>query len=280
MMPNSKDFKTAYIDTNKLLEESTEAKDLKAKYEDIASEKDSRIKVEVDKLEIKYSNYITGIGYRNPTGVITGNISYTGGNPVKDVMIVANPTGSSLRFGSSLKVPSDSYIKVAKLNQSLKDSISIQTWMKPYADFGANEVLSLYSLSSDHNETLDFKIKMIGSQLTAYVGAHMITLTNYIPSGEIDNKGQDILVPIANLNKLFTHFSAVLRNNKIPEIYINGRLISAAYAAKMNTILAQNPLNVPLTVSFTSTNTTVQLNTTTTGVLVVETIQTSTGTVV
>jgi hypothetical protein len=221
--------------------------------------------IEVDNLEIKYSNYITGIGYRNPTGVITGNISYTGGNPVKDVMIVANPTGSSLRFGSSLKVPSDSYIKVAKLNKSLKDSISIQTWMKPYADFGANEVLSLYSLSSDHNETLDFKIKMIGSQLTAYVGAHTITLTNYIPSGEIDNKGQDILVPIANLNKLFTHFSAVLRDNKIPEIYINGRLISAAYATKMNTILAQNPLNVPLTVAFTSTNTTVQLNTTTTG---------------
>jgi len=48
---DAKDFKTAYIDTNKLLEESTEAKDLKAKYEDIASEKDSRIKVEVDKLE-------------------------------------------------------------------------------------------------------------------------------------------------------------------------------------------------------------------------------------
>jgi outer membrane protein len=48
---DAKEFKTAYIDTNKLLEESTEAKDLKAKYEDIASEKDSRIKVEVDKLE-------------------------------------------------------------------------------------------------------------------------------------------------------------------------------------------------------------------------------------
>ena len=54
--------------------------------------------VEVDKLEIKYSNYITGIGYRNPTGVITGNISYTGGNPVKDVMIVANPTRGGRRL--------------------------------------------------------------------------------------------------------------------------------------------------------------------------------------
>jgi len=48
---NAKDFKTAYIDTDKLLEASTEAKDIKAKYEEIAGEKDSRIKVEVDKLE-------------------------------------------------------------------------------------------------------------------------------------------------------------------------------------------------------------------------------------
>ena len=47
----AKDFKTAYIDTNKLLEESTEAKDIKAKYEAIAEEKGARLKVEVDKLE-------------------------------------------------------------------------------------------------------------------------------------------------------------------------------------------------------------------------------------
>ena len=55
----TKDFKTAYIDTNKLLEESTEAKDLKAKYEDIAGEKDNRLKVEVDKLEAEKKNFQT-----------------------------------------------------------------------------------------------------------------------------------------------------------------------------------------------------------------------------
>ena len=49
--PEAKDFKTAYVDTNKLLEESTEAKDIKAKYEAIAEEKGARLKVEVDKLE-------------------------------------------------------------------------------------------------------------------------------------------------------------------------------------------------------------------------------------
>ena len=54
---SSKEFKTAYVDTNKLLEESTEAKDLKAKYEAIADEKDSRIKVEVDKLEADKASF-------------------------------------------------------------------------------------------------------------------------------------------------------------------------------------------------------------------------------
>jgi len=44
---DAKDFKTAYIDTNKLLEESTEAKDLKAKYEDIASEKIVELKLKL-----------------------------------------------------------------------------------------------------------------------------------------------------------------------------------------------------------------------------------------
>ena len=41
----AKYFKTAFIDTNKLLEESTEAIDIKAKYEAIAEEKGSRLKV-------------------------------------------------------------------------------------------------------------------------------------------------------------------------------------------------------------------------------------------
>ncbi len=57
--PEAKDFKTAYVDTNKLLEESTEAKDIKAKYEAIAEEKGARLKVEVDKLEAEKNAFQT-----------------------------------------------------------------------------------------------------------------------------------------------------------------------------------------------------------------------------
>ena len=53
----AKEFKTAYIDTSKLLDESTEANDIKAKYEGIAKEKGSRIKVEVDRLEAEQRSF-------------------------------------------------------------------------------------------------------------------------------------------------------------------------------------------------------------------------------
>lgn len=221
--------------------------------------------VEAVGVEIPYSTYITGIGYRNPTGVITGNISYTGGNPVKDVMIVANPTGSTLRFGSSLIVPENSPISVANLNKKLNDAITIQTWAKPVSIFN-HDVLTLYSLASDHNETLNFKIKMLDNVLTASVGTNRITLSDYIPSGETDNKGDDILVPITAVNTSFTHFSAVIKDNTIPEIYINGRLISTDYVIKMNTILDQNTTTASSTVTFTSNNAPVRLNTSANGI--------------
>ena len=216
--------------------------------------------VEVDRLEILYSNYIVGIGYRNPTGVITGNISFSGGNPVKDVFVVANPTGTTLRFGSSIKVPVNGYVSVDKLHKGLRDSLTLQTWMKPVANFGSDE-LTLYNLLGRNvGESLAFKVRLVNGVLTATVGQHTISLSSFIPNGQIDNKGDDVLIPIDAINSSFNHFSAVLRDNQIPEIYINGRLISASYAEKMNSILAQNPLTASSSVIFTSSNTAVQVN--------------------
>ncbi len=217
--------------------------------------------VEVDGLDILYTTYITGIGYRNPTGVITGNISFTGGNPVKDVLVVANPTGSSLKFGSSLKVPGGGFISVPHLHKSLKDSLTLQVWAKPESAFD-NDFLTLYKLESDANAALDFKVKMGQSGgkpiLTVSVGPHTITLSDYIPSGEIDNKGDDVFIPVTKINTLFTHFSTVIRDNGIPEIYINGRLISEGYVTEMNRILKQNEM--PAAATFTTTNTIIKLN--------------------
>lgn len=48
---NSGEYKTAYIDTSKLMEESTEAKDIEAKYKAKAEEMGAELKVEATKLE-------------------------------------------------------------------------------------------------------------------------------------------------------------------------------------------------------------------------------------
>ena len=223
--------------------------------------------VEADGIEILYTTYITGVGYRNPTGVITGNVSFTGGNPVKDVMVVANPTGKSVFFGSSLKVPAGGYVNVPRLSTNLKDSVTLQAWIKPFAAFN-NDFLNIYKLESNTNETLDFKVKMAltggKNVLTAYVGNYYVTLSDYIPSGEIDNRGDDVLIPITSVNTLFTHFSAVIRDNKVPEIYINGRHISQVYVAKMNSIFAKNTLSgTAPSATFTSNNLAIKFNRTT-----------------
>jgi hypothetical protein len=219
----------------------------------------------VESVQNIYSSYIIGVGYRNPTAVITGNVSFSAGNPVKNVLISATPTGSVLNFGNSLKIPGNTFVKVQRLHKVLKDSLTLQAWVKPETDFN-NDEITLYQLISNLNETLNFKVKL-GSvnnrnTLTVTVGTRNITLSDYIPNGEIDNKGDDVLVPITNVNSNFTHFSAVLRNNNVPEIYINGRLISDGYAAQMNTILAKNTASgtTPPTVVFTTSNTSININ--------------------
>ena len=245
-------------------------------YDDTTSEggKLYQYKVEargVESVQNQYSSYISGIGYRNPTAVITGNVSFNSGTPVKDVLISASPTGSTLNFGSSLRIPGTTSILVPSLHKNLQDAFTLQAWVKPETDFN-NDEIKLYTLVSNQNDNLIFKVKLglINGKNTLTLtleqpnrGDQIVTLSDYIPAGEVDNKGEDVLVPITNVNGSFTHFSAVLRNNLLPEFYINGRLISAAYATKINTILNNNktPGTTAPTVTYTATAVNAYLNT-------------------
>jgi len=229
----------------------------------------------VESVQNIYSSYIIGIGYRNPTGVITGNVSFSAGSPVKNVLVSATPTGTTLNFGNSLRIPSNTFAAVNNLHKVLKDSLTLQAWVKPETDFN-NDAITLYELKSNVGQSKYFKVKLgvVNNRKTLsliieepYMGEHVITLSDYIPNGEVDNKGADVLVPVTDVNGSFTHFSAVLRNNVVPEIYINGRLINADYADKMNTILANNTAagSTPPTVTFSSSNIATRLNTSSDG---------------
>jgi outer membrane protein len=53
----TKEFKTAYIDTAKLMEESTEAKDIEAKYKDKSKVMGSQLEVEVSRWKADAANF-------------------------------------------------------------------------------------------------------------------------------------------------------------------------------------------------------------------------------
>lgn len=225
----------------------------------------------VESVQNIYSSYITGIGYRVPSAVITGNVSFNNGTPVRNVLISANPTGSISNFGTSLRIPFNEVVSVNRMHKVLKDSLTLQAWVKPETNFN-NDEIKLYKLVSNENNNLIFKVKLgvINNRNTITLtleqpnrGDQVVTLSDYIPTGDIDNKGDDVLVPITNMNGSFTHFSAVLRNNRVPEFYINGRLISAAYATTINNILDKNktPGTTAPTVTYTATAVNAYLNT-------------------
>ena len=52
-----KEFKTAYIDTSKLMEESTEAKDIESKYKDKSKVMGSQLEVEVNRFKSEAANF-------------------------------------------------------------------------------------------------------------------------------------------------------------------------------------------------------------------------------
>ncbi|WP_104808213.1 LamG-like jellyroll fold domain-containing protein [Polaribacter filamentus] len=226
------------------------------------------IGVEATGVEIEYTTFIAGIGYRNPTGIVAGTISFSGGTPVANALVTANPAGGNVNFGSSLRVPGNSNLLISKLRNSLTNSITLQAWVKPETNI-VGDSLEIYKIYSSLNENLSFNIEMEDTngvnKLYANIGNFQLTLTDFIPSGSIDNKGLDILIPITDLNTSFTHFSAVLKDGEIPKFYINGRLITAEYAVTMNTLLSENNSTLDRSVEFSTNNNTVTLSTSSTG---------------
>ena len=102
----------------------------------------------VESVQNIYSSYIIGIGYRNPSGVITGNVSFNSGTPVKNVLISASPTGSTLNFGTSLRILGTGSISVPKFHKNLQDAFTLQAWVKPETNFN-NDEIKLYTLVSN-----------------------------------------------------------------------------------------------------------------------------------
>ncbi|CAL2104919.1 putative secreted protein (Por secretion system target) [Tenacibaculum sp. 190524A02b] len=189
----------------------------------------------VSDIEEKYTTYITGIGYRNPTAVVTGNISFEGGNPVKDVTIKATSEGSDINTGSALSIPTWNTLKMDNMNNPITNKATLQAWIRSKDDI-EDPVMDFFRLTNfDANE---FTIEVIpvktNKWLYVFIDRIGYTIKNFFPSGTINARGEDELLSIENFNKQFVHISVVLEDGKTPLLYINGRPINEEYAAQVN----------------------------------------------
>ncbi|BAO74694.1 LamG-like jellyroll fold domain-containing protein [Winogradskyella sp. PG-2] len=190
----------------------------------------------IDPTEIKYTNFITDIGFRSPTAIVTGNVSYAGGSPVEDVTILAESDGSATDLGSALKIPNNGFLDIRDMSRAITTATTLQAWLKPETAFvgDAGAPIRLFRLKESTN-TIDVNVRLLvaSNALEVNIGGAIYTLDNYFPSGEIDPRGDDVLVPVSDFNTTYTHFSVQIVNGQVPVLYVNGRAINAEYSALM-----------------------------------------------
>ncbi|UOY06201.1 T9SS type A sorting domain-containing protein [Muricauda sp. SCSIO 64092] len=202
---------------------------------------------------ILYETYIEGIGFRNPTAVVTGNISFEGGNPVENVTINAQPQGSIINYGSALNIPEDSYLIAKNINKPITTEATFQAWVKPNTDFQAqSQYLKLFQIDSGNDHILIAAyLAESSNQLLFYVGPAQINLSignlyhlnNYYPSGEINSRGDDVLIPVKEFDVRFSHVSVTIKDGEVPKLYVNGRPMTEAYSKQLNETLIATDSN-------------------------------------
>ena len=205
----------------------------------------------VSSLPKKYVTYITGIGYRNPTGVVTGNISFDGGNPVKDIVVRADPQGANLSFGNSLLFNNTSFLSVALRNKELNNAASLQTWVK----LNENTNAVLFKLQDAQRTTDEILISYVTTpnslSLTATVtggATRTVVLSDNYPTGNVDGKGDDLFnafsdaaLPQNDFSQNFVHLSIILEKDSLPIFYLNGRLIDETYVTSLPASVSNKP---------------------------------------
>lgn len=189
----------------------------------------------INDTEIPYVNFITGIGFRSPTAVVTGNISFEGGNPVQNVTVLAEPNGSRISHGSAIRVPHGGELHLNLTNRPLNDAFTFQAWVKPMGDDVENTG-RLFSLQHFENFIdITYRFDEPTRTLHLKIGDAAFSIQNHLPTGGIDARGEDILIPIESFKNRFTHFSFSLEHLEVPKLYINGRPITAGYESSINT---------------------------------------------
>lgn len=210
----------------------------------------------------KYQTFIDGIGFRSPSGIVLGRVTFEGGNPVKDVSVFATSnTGNSYR-SKGIEIGGQSKLKIKTIEGGIENHITLQAWVKPkyVTDDGIGfgtyfdnlTVFSLKNLLGDEevkvNVTWDKDAEAPPSMnpsglpylqvnVTTGVYGNVFKLYNFFPSGRLNSRGDDVLIPIDSFESQFTHFTVTMVNGDTPILYINGRKIDQTYVERVNAAL-------------------------------------------
>ena len=199
--------------------------------------------------EILYGNYITGVGFRSPTAIVTGNINYKGGNPVKDVIVQATSSGGGSGKLTALMIPDTSQLLISNINKKITGTSTLQAWVKPVNPFtdDAGAAIRLFKIGTKFNlaDTINVTVNLKASSkiLEVNIGGSLYQLKNYYPSGTTNARGDDELTPVSSFNTNFVHFSVILNNGKVPTLFINGRPISDTFRLYTHNKLVADTLN-------------------------------------
>ena len=185
-----------------------------------------------------YVTYITGVGYRNPTGVVAGNVSFDGGSPVKDVVVRADPQGGDLNFGSSLLFTNASQLSIPLRGKELNETITLQAWVKVAEGSSAN-LFELHNQQANKSIYVSYK-KTDGSFALTVDDAMTFTVSDFYPNGNLDGQGNDLFNPIndadqsqTNFSENFVHVTLVLVAGDTARFYLNGRNINKKYVSSL-----------------------------------------------
>ncbi len=199
--------------------------------------------------EILYGNYITGVGFRSPTAIVTGNINYKGGNPVKDVIVRATSNGGSSGKLTALMIPDTSQLFISNVSKTITNATTLEAWVKPATAFtdDAGTAIRLFKLgtNSDLNRSIEVTVNLKASSkiLEVNIGGSIYQLKNYFPSGNTNARGDDELMPVTSFNSNFVHFSIILNDGNVPTLFINGRPISETYRLSTHNRLLGDTIN-------------------------------------
>ena len=208
----------------------------------------------------KYQTFIEGIGFRSPSGIVTGRVTYEGGNPVKDVVISASSDTGNLYRSKGIEIERFNKLKIKTIEGGIENHITLQAWVKPKYGSGSGtyfDKLTVFSLKNPFgdvearvNVTWDKDAEAppsINPSGLPYLKVDVTTdpwgdgnvfkLYNFYPSGRLNSRGDDVLIPIDSFESQFTHFTVTMVNGDTPILYINGRKIDQTYVDRVNAAL-------------------------------------------